>query len=288
VLAALGYRVVLYEAQSELGGQFRLASRIPGKGEFARTIGYFEHELRRLGAEIRLQQRIDEASCGELDEYDGVVVATGVVPRRIDLPGIDLPLVCSYPRAVLGAECGPRRSIPEATGPVAVLGAGGIGVDVAHLFSHRGRAVTLMRRGGVLGEHIGRSTRWVLLQALRARGVQMLTGVSYERIVPEGVWIGQPDGERRLIAATHVVIAAGQECNDPLSRALGRRGKTYRIVGGARCANGLDAVQAFREGALAAHLLAQTVTTGRAAESERPGADRPNRESAQVRSASGL
>ncbi len=246
-LAAAGAEVVLYEAQPELGGQFRLASRIPGKEAFAGTIVYFERELRRLGAQIRLGRRIDAGSAGELEEYAGVIVASGVVPRRIDLPGIDLPAVRAYPEALL--EPAGRH------GPVAIVGAGGIGVDVAHLTSRQGRPATLMCRGGTVGEHIGRSTRWVILRELRERGVEMLTGVTYERITAAGIAIRDREGRERLIEAETVVIAAGQEREDELSAALQRRGRPCHVVGGARATDGLDAVRAFKEGAQAARAL---------------------------------
>src|SRR6185437_4209155 len=125
-----------------------------------------------------------------------------------------------------------------------VIGAGGIGVDVAHCLSHAGCRVTLMRRGSPIGEHIGRSTRWVLLRELRARGVEMLTGVSYEQIAPEGVVIRDAEGRSRLIEARRVVIAVGQESHDPLSAALERAGRRFRVAGGARVAGELDAVRA--------------------------------------------
>src|SRR6185312_1873036 len=246
VLAAFGHRVVLYEAESGLGGQFRLACRIPGKEDFARTIEYFEHELHALEVDIRLQCRVGNDTAAMLESFDGVIVASGVAPRPIHLPGAELPLVRAYPDAVLDAGAD----------PIAIIGAGGVGVDVAHLYSHHGRRVTLMCRGNVVGEHIGRSTRWVLLRALRERGVAILTGISYERIAPEGIWIREREGAPRLIEARTIVVAAGQESRDPFSAALERRGIRVRVVGGARTAAELDAVRAFREGALAARELA--------------------------------
>jgi 2,4-dienoyl-CoA reductase (NADPH2) len=189
---------------------------------------------------------VDVESLGGLADAEAVILATGVRPRNPDLPGMELPHVRSYSQALLDAAGGGV--------PVAVIGAGGIGVDVAHFVSRAGCQVTLMRRGGPIGEHIGRSTRWVLLRELREQGVEMLTGVSYERIAPEGVLI-RDAGRSRLIAAGRVIIAAGQEPHDPLSRALQRAGRRFRVVGGARTAGELDAVRAFREGALAAHAL---------------------------------
>jgi 2,4-dienoyl-CoA reductase (NADPH2) len=246
-LAAAGAEVVLYEAQHELGGQFRLASRIPGKEAFGHTVAHFERELLRLGAQIRLGRQIDTGSADELAAYAGVIVASGVVPRRLGLPGIDLAGVRAYPEAILESAVG--------RGPVAIIGAGGIGVDVAHLASRQGRTVTLMCRSGTVGAHIGRSTRWVILRELRERGVEMLTGVTYERITAAGVVIRDREGRERLVAAETVVVAAGQQTEDPLSAALERRGRPCRVVGGARATDGLDAVRAFREGAEAARAL---------------------------------
>ena len=248
VLAARGHAVVLYEAQTALGGQFRLASHVPGKADFGGTIAYFRFELERLGVEVRLGRSIaPEEAVAELGSYEGIILASGVLPRPVDLPGADLPHVLSYPQALLEGAPG--------TGPIAVVGAGGIGVDVAHLFSHAGRAVTIMRRGSVVGQYIGRSTRWAVLRELRERNVQILTEITYESIVPDGIWIRDTDG-RRLIEAETVVIAAGQLRNDALREVLERAGLAYRVVGGALEPGELDAVRAFREGALAAHAFA--------------------------------
>lgn len=249
VLATLGHWVVLYEAQATLGGQFRLASHVPGKADFGQTIVYFQTELERLGVDVRLGSPIAPSDAvAELEGYAGIILASGVLPRPVDLPGVDLPHVLSYPQALLEGASG--------SGPIAVIGAGGIGVDVAHLFSHAGRAVTIMRRGSVVGQFIGRSTRWAILRELRERNVQMLTNIAYESIVPDGVWIRDSDGRRRLIEAETVVVAAGQLRNDALRQVLERSGIAYRVVGGALEPGELDAVRAFREGALAAHAFA--------------------------------
>ena len=262
-LAAAGHRVTLFEASERLGGQFRMARRIPGKEDFAGTVAYFEAELERLGVTVRLQHAVRDAR--ELAEFDCVVVATGVVPRPIDLPGVDLPHVVSYAELLNGGTWGER---------VAIIGAGGIGVDVAHLVSHRGadfytaygldppgprvtpatappaRAkVTLMRRGTRVGEHIGPSTRWAVVQELRMAGVEILTGVAYERIEPDAVVIRDPGGSERRVAADTVVIAAGQEPETALARSLAGAGRPHLVIGGAGGATELDAERAFREGA---------------------------------------
>jgi 2,4-dienoyl-CoA reductase (NADPH2) len=279
-LAALGHGVELFEAADELGGQFRLARTVPGKAVFGETIAAFAAMLDRLRVTVHLGRELGEDDAAMLAGFDGVVLATGVTPRLLDLPGADLPSVRAYPE-VLGG--GPRR----AGARVAIVGAGGIGVDVAHRLSHRGpdsverfaaehrltlpgigrrgsaapppRAVTMLCRGSRVGRGIGRSTRWAVLDELRRAGVRWRTGVTYERIAPEGVYVRAEDGPR-LVPADTVVIAAGQERHDPLSGPLDRLGVPHRVVGGARGAEGLDAVRAFGEGLRAAHELGTAAT----------------------------
>ena len=183
-----------------------------------------------------------------------------MTPRAIDLPGADLDHVVSYAELLGGA-----RGLPEPGSSVAVIGAGGIGVDVAHLLSHRGgfyaryglrgerpsssppvRTVTLMRRGERVGERIGPSTRWAVLAELRAAGVRTLTGIHYERIEPGAVWIRDPAGERVAVPADTVVVCAGQRPERTLAAQLRggrpaaprdrRRGRRR----GARCRAGVS------------------------------------------------
>lgn len=274
-LAALGHRVELLEAQEEIGGQFRMARRIPGKRDFGETIRYFTNELARLGVAVRLRCRLDDAAA--LRAFDGIVLATGVVPRRVALAGADLPHVVSYADVLLhGCAVGDR---------VAIVGAGGIGVDVAHYLSfgeanvddttrflyeqglaapHDGalliagrKQVALMRRGSPIGEGIGKTTRWAVVRALRAAGVETLRNVTYEAIVPGGIRVRTVDGAARTIEADTVVIAAGQERNDALLPAIRALGVPYRVVGGAKEAGELNAVRAFDDGLRAAHELAR-------------------------------
>jgi 2,4-dienoyl-CoA reductase (NADPH2) len=282
-LAAGGHHVELFEASERLGGQFRMACRIPGKEDFAGTIAYFENELDRLGATVRLETPVRDA--GALAEFDAVVVATGVLPRPLDLPGADLPHVFSYAELLLDGAA--DRDIGES---VAIIGAGGIGVDVAHLLSHRqvgfyaaygleppgpgpapraapspspsqtappASAVTLMRRGSRVGERIGPSTRWAVLQELRMAGVEILTGIGYERIEAGAVVIRDADGAQRRVPADTVVIAAGQEPETALARSLERASRPFVVIGGAVGAAELDAERAFREGARAPQAIAE-------------------------------
>jgi len=282
-LATLGARVELLEAGEELGGQFRLARLVPGKEQFGATIDFFGDELRRLGVDVRLRRPVDEAGVAALARFDGIVLAAGVRPRAVSLPGAGLPHVLDYQHAFARSELGGR---------VAIIGAGGIGVDLAHRLSHREAPadpvaafrrrwaiglpapadepapvqITLMRRAGRVGAGMGRSTRWVSVDALRRAGVRMLTGVAYEEIVAAGVRIAAEDGRSELVGADTVVVAAGQVPADELWPAIQALGRPARIAGGARDAAGLDAVRAFRDGLEAAH--------GLAAELRLPGAAR--------------
>ncbi len=274
-LAALGHRVELFEADGELGGQFRMARRVPGKRDFGETIRYFANELPRLGVTVHLNRRV--AGAAALRGFDAIVLASGVVPRSARLAGSDLPNVISYADLLLH-----DRDVGER---VAIIGAGGIGVDVAHYLSNgesdvdegtrflyeqglaapsdgaivvAGRKrVALMRRGTTIGERIGKTTRWAVLRALRAAGVETHTGVNYEAIVSGGVRIRDAGGNARTIEADTVIVAAGQERNDVLLAAVHELGVPYRVVGGAKDAAELNAVRAFDEGLRAAHELAR-------------------------------
>jgi 2,4-dienoyl-CoA reductase (NADPH2) len=292
-LARAGAAVTLYEAGSRLGGQFRMAARIPGKQVYARTAEYFEAELARLGVEVALETL---PALELLRAADAVILASGVTPRTVDIPGADLPHVHTYAE-LLDPDADPLRLAPEA--PVAIIGAGGIGVDVAHLLSHReggdplrrfyaeyglrppsggapgaaaalgsvapreeagsrppltglgtGRSVTLMRRGtGRIGASIGPTSRWVTIDALRRGGVEMLSGVVYDRIEPRAVRIRDADGAPRRIPAEAVIVCAGQEPDRGLADRLAVLGVPHLVIGGAAQAGELDAERAFREGA---------------------------------------
>ncbi|HEX4304982.1 MAG TPA: FAD-dependent oxidoreductase [Solirubrobacterales bacterium] len=275
-MATLGAEVRLYEARDELGGQFRWARKVPGKEDYGATIAYFESELRRLGVHLHLGHELGEDDADVLADCAGVVLATGVHPRAVDVPGASLPHVVDYADA-FESGLGDARS-------VAIVGAGGIGVDLAHLLTHgpddffsrygvtppsgvpyppvRGfpntarPGVTLMRRSGRIGAGIGRTTKWVWLDALKHAGVETRTGVSYRRITPEGIEILLEDGRVESIAAERVVIAAGQERRDELRPLLERLGVPHRVVGGALNPSELNAVRAFGDGLRAAYELA--------------------------------
>jgi 2,4-dienoyl-CoA reductase (NADPH2) len=236
-LARRGHGVTLYEAAEEIGGQFNLAKRIPGKEEFHETIRYFGRQLELLGVLVKLGTRVSAADL-VAGGYDEVVLATGVVPRVPDIPGIDHRSVLSYVDAIRGAPVGKR---------VAVLGAGGIGFDVSEFLTHEtspaldreawlaewGVADPELARGGVEGVHrrgapsprqvyllqrktskpgagLGKTSGWVHRATLKHKQVELITGVSYSRIDDGGLHLSV-GGQARLLDVDNVVVCAGQE-----------------------------------------------------------------------------
>lgn len=281
--AQRGHRVTLFEAGSSIGGQFDLARRVPGKEEFNETVRYYARMLDAHGVEVRLGVR---ASADALAGFDEVVLATGVKPRIPDIPGIEHPMVLSYAEVLAGAPVGDS---------VAVIGAGGIGFDVGEFLvtdtsptlnrkewqaewgaldpqdapSVRGALATplplpparevflLQRSKGPQGRGLGKTSGWVHRASLKAKGVQQLSGVNYERIDDDGLHISFGSGHSgaRVLAVDNVVVCAGQESVRDLEDALRSRGIEPHVIGGAAAAAELDAKRAIRQGTeLAARL----------------------------------
>ncbi|SEO50025.1 NADPH-dependent 2,4-dienoyl-CoA reductase [Aquisalimonas asiatica] len=283
VLAERGHEVSLFDAADRIGGQFNMAKRVPGKEEFHETLRYFENRITLTGVHLQLGRRI---TCDHLvrDDFDAVVLATGVTPRMPDIPGLNHPKVMSYVDVLLhGREVGDR---------VAVMGAGGIGFDVSEYLSHgesrpservtdffrewgvdgsfraRGgiegveaapepsaRAIYLLqRKDEKLGKRLGKTTGWIHRTSLRNKGVEMLGGVAYERIDDDGLHIRIGD-ESRVLDVDTVVVCTGQEPQRSLHRPLENSGLEVHLIGGSNVAAELDAKRAIDEGArLAARL----------------------------------
>ncbi|EWC60070.1 2,4-dienoyl-CoA reductase [Actinokineospora spheciospongiae] len=265
-LGGRGHDVDLFEAAAEVGGQFDIARRIPGKEEFAETIRYYTRQLELTGVKVHLSTRVDAQRLVG-DGYDEVVLATGVAPRVPAIPGIDHPSVLSYVDVVRhGRPVGAR---------VAVIGAGGIGVDVSEFLTHTDtpwaaewgvgesgslveatpaaparQVYLLQRKAGRIGVSLGKTTGWVHRAALKAKGVEQLSGVNYERIDDDGLHItfGKDRGGARTLAVDTVVVCAGQEPVRDLAEALRAAGTTTHLIGGADHAGELDAKRAIDQG----------------------------------------
>ncbi len=273
VAAERGHRVTLFEASGEIGGQFNLARRIPGKEEFAETLRYYRRMVDKLGITLRLNTAAD-AEVLRTEGFDEAIVATGITPRRPDIPGIDHPKVVPYIDAILG-----RRPIGRR---VAIIGAGGIGFDVATLVSQVGvsaaldvavfarewgvdfenhprggvtgvvpqvekseRSVTLLqRKADALGRTLGRTTGWTHRLTLTRRGVQMVGGVEYLKIDDAGLHT-RVGGEPRLFEADTIIVCAGQTPLRTVYDTLRTGGVRAHLVGGAFEAVELDAKRAI-------------------------------------------
>ena len=268
--AETGHHVTLFDAAAEIGGQFNLARRIPGKEEFAETLRYYGRIIERRGVVLELDRRV---GAGDLVDFDHVVLATGIVPRMPAIAGIDHAKVAGYSEIVMG-----RR---EAGKRVAIIGAGGIGFDVGEFLTHDGghdeieaycaewgidtqyrerggiqpadgrpppREVWLLqRKAGKVGEGLAKTTGWIRRTLLKKRGVRMIPGVRYEKIDDAGLHISV-DGMPQLLDVDTIVVCAGQEPRRELLDAVRKSGVPVTLIGGADVATELDARRAIAQG----------------------------------------
>ncbi|MCG9736625.1 NADPH-dependent 2,4-dienoyl-CoA reductase [Shewanella insulae] len=272
--ASRGHKVVLFEAKGEVGGQFNLARKIPGKEEFDETIRYFTEQMKLNKVELRLNTRLD-ASVVRDEPFDEVVIAAGVVPRKLDLPGFDSAKVVNYQQVLNGeVEVGER---------VALIGAGGIGFDMAHYlgeqesitlkpdtwlkqwgidkdYGERGGLTTpapehtsrkiylLQRKTSKMGKGLGKTTGWIHRAVAKHHDVEMLNGVSYQKFDEQGLHI-QVGETTKVLEVDNVVLCAGQESNRSLIDEMKNTGLPVHLIGGVDVAAELDAKRAIRQGA---------------------------------------
>ncbi len=270
--AERGHEVVLFDASDRIGGQFNMAKRIPGKEEFNETLRYFGRRLELAGVDVRLETR---AEVDTLRGFDEVILATGVHPRQLSIPGIDHPKVLSYVDVLArDAEVGQR---------VAIIGAGGIGFDVAEFLAHSGpssledvdhyldtwgvdraydergalkepevseparQVVVCQRSKGKLGAKLGKTTGWIHRASLRKLRVHTMSGVTYDKIDDQGlhVTVGEVP---EVLEVDHVIVCAGQVPNRELEDSLKAAGLSVHLIGGADEAAELDAKRAIDQG----------------------------------------
>ena len=264
-----GHHVVLFEGSDKIGGQFDLAKRIPGKEEFHETIRYYKTMLKKHKVDLRLNTFVQAS---DLAEFDEVIVATGVKPRIPAISGIDHPKVVGYTEAIRGEK--------ELGNKVAIIGAGGIGFDVAEFVLQESHApveefmnewgvdMQIENRGGLKpaqnhasqkevfllqrktskhGKGLGKTTGWIHRASLKKQGVKMLGGVTYEKVDDQGIHI-DIKGEKQVLDVDSVIICAGQESVTALVEPLTNQGTSFHVIGGAALASEIDARRAISEG----------------------------------------
>ncbi len=277
IAAERGHNVTLFDSAAEIGGQFNVAKRVPGKEEFFETLRYFAQMIKKNGVDVRLNKRVTaEELSGK--GFDEIVLATGIAPRIPNIPGVEHSKVISYLDAILE-----RKPVGK---KVAVIGAGGIGFDVAEFITQNGESASLdvnefMREWGVdinmkhqggikgvkpvlpesvrevyllqrkaskVGKNLGKTTGWIHRTSLKHRNVKMVAGVSYEKIDDAGLHVLIGD-ESTVLDVDTVILCAGQDPLRELQQALVDAGETVHLIGGADVAAELDAKRAINQGA---------------------------------------
>ena len=276
VAAKRGHQVVLFEEKHEIGGQFNMAKVIPGKEEYGQTIRYYDNMLKKYGVDLRLNTRAEEADL-IAQGYDEIILATGVTPRTLEIEGVHHPKVLDYVDVLYK-----NKSVGD---KVAIVGAGGIGFDMAEYLAHdmshesvslntenymkewgvdmsyaKGGALAdapqplaspreiylLKRSKGKHGKNLGKTTGWIHRSSLAMKEVKMLADVSYEKIDDKGLHIKVGE-EQQILDVDHVIICAGQVSLKELEAGLSAAGQNVHLIGGANIAAQLDAKMAIKE-----------------------------------------
>lgn len=274
--AERGHQVTLFESSSEIGGQFNLAKKIPGKEEFYETLRYYSEHLKKYKVEVVLNKRIAAQELVD-KKFDRIIIATGIAPRIPDIPGIQHSKVVSYVDVLTGKVTVGKKA--------ALIGAGGIGFDVAEFLTEKDHSLSLdpkafasfwgidltvgarggvkdikrnieaparqitmlQRKEGKLGDGLGKTTGWIHRAMLKDKKVKMISSAVYEKIDDQGLHISVR-GEKQILDVDHVVLCAGQNSLKELATELSHLGLTSDIIGGADQAMELDAKRAIAQG----------------------------------------
>lgn len=277
--AQRGHAVTLFDAAAEIGGQFNVAKQVPGKEEFYETLRYFDRQLPLSGVTLKLNSKV---SAADLQDFDEVVLATGITPRVPEIEGVSHPKVLNYLDVL--------RDKKPVGKTVAIIGAGGIGFDVAEYLSHSGISPSLdpekffaewgvdtsyqgvgglieakveapareifllQRKTSKVGDGLGKTTGWIHRTGLKNRGVHMIAGVTYNKVDDAGLHV-TIDGQQKTLPVDNVILCAGQEPRRDLQAALESAGKTVHLIGGADVAAELDAKRAINQGTRLAAII---------------------------------
>ncbi|HHY21473.1 MAG TPA: FAD-dependent oxidoreductase [Bacilli bacterium] len=239
--AKRGHEVTLIDEKADIGGQLNYARIVPLKQEFNETIRYYTVMLKKLGVNLQLNRRI-EADDPILQEADEIIIATGIVPRTPDFPGVQQENVLSYREVFEG-------KLPEGK-EIVIIGGGGIACDLSFFLMSKGDySITLLQRSKAFARGIGKTTRWATLMELYQKGVKMLGEIQYKKIEGNDIYL-EKDGEEIKLSADTFILASGQLPNNSLYEQLKERYPHVHIIGGAKLASELDAKRAIYEGTI--------------------------------------